>query len=84
MEIVGIIGALLMLVGWIWLVIIAFTTSGAVWGILNFFFQPITGIIFCIVKKVGWMQLAMMIVGLLLAGAGLAPTMAKMTESMPR
>jgi phosphatidylserine decarboxylase len=31
--------------------------------------------VFCIIKKEGWLQLAMLLIGALLAGAGLAPMM---------
>jgi hypothetical protein len=74
MAILGMIGGLVFLVGWIWLIITAFKSSGALWGILNIFFQPITGLIFCIMNKVGWMQFGMMIAGLVLVilGGGLS------------
>ena len=68
MGILAGLGGLMMLVGWIWLIVIAFQTSGAVWGIVNIFFQPITGLIFCIVNKTGWMQWGIMVVGLLIWG----------------
>lgn len=57
------LGGILGLVGWIWLIITAFQTSGAVWGIINIFFQPITGLIFCVMKKTGWKQFGIMVVG---------------------
>ena len=70
MAILGLIGGLVFLVGWIWLVITGFQAGGALWGILNIFFQPITGLIFCIVKKAGWMQFGIMIAGLVLVVLG--------------
>ena len=74
MGIVGILGVVLFLVGWIWLIVVAFKTAGALWGILNIFFQPLTGLIFCIMKKTGWMQFGVMLVGLvlLIVGGGMA------------
>ena len=64
MPVLALIGLLAALVGWVWLVIVAFKTNGALWGILNIFFQPITGLIFCIMKKTGWTPFIVMIVGL--------------------
>jgi hypothetical protein len=74
MGILGILGAVIMFVGYIWLIVVAFKTSGALWGIINIFFQPITGLIFCIVKKTGWMQFGIMILGLVIfmIGGGMA------------
>lgn len=70
MGILGMLGSVLFLVGWIWLIVIAFKSEGALWGIINIFFQPLTGLIFCIVKKVGWAQWGMMVLGLCLVGFG--------------
>jgi len=70
-QIVGGLGGLLFLVGWIWLIIIAFQKHGVLWGVLNIFFQPVMGIVYLIVKKTGMLQVVLMIVGVLIAGAGL-------------
>lgn len=71
MGILAMLGGLIMLIGWIWLIVTAFKTSGAVWGIINIFFQPLTGLIFCIVKKTGWAQFGIMLLGIILwAGFG--------------
>lgn len=74
MAILGMLGAILALVGWIWLIITGFKVGGVLWGILNIFLQPITGLIFCIVKKAGWTPFIIMIIGVVLAvgfgGAG--------------
>ena len=70
MGILAWVGCILIFVGYIWLVITAFKVGGVLWGILNIFFQPITGLIFCILKKAGWQPLLLMIVGMILAGAG--------------
>ena len=40
----GYIGWVILLIGWIWLIITGFKVGGVLWGILNIFFQPITGI----------------------------------------
>ena len=42
MGILALIGVIVMLVGWIWLIIVGFKVS-TLWGVLNIFFQPITG-----------------------------------------
>jgi hypothetical protein len=88
MEILGFgimgIGSLIALIGWIWLVVLGFQVGGALWGILNIFFQPITGLIFCIMNKTGWMQFAMMIIGYVLAIGGMIPAMMSAVNSMPR
>lgn len=66
MEYVGGIGALVFIVGWIWLIVTGFQVGGILWGILNIFFQPITGLVFVLVKKAGWTPFILMIVGLVL------------------
>ena len=81
MGIVGILGLVLFLVGWIWLMVIAAKSAGVLWAVLIFFFSIIAGLIFCIMKKVGWMQWGLMLIGwlLLIFGGGLAAY-----TSMPR
>ncbi len=71
MQIVGGLGGLLVLIGWVWLIVIAFQKDGALWGILNIFLQPVVGIIYLIVKKAGGLQVALMIVGFIMMGVGL-------------
>jgi hypothetical protein len=70
MGILAWVGCLLIFVGYIWLVVTAFKVGGVLWGILNIFLQPITGLIFCLVKKAGWQPFLVMVVGTILAGAG--------------
>ena len=74
MGIVGILGLILFLVGWIWLMVIAAKTEGVLWAILIFFFSLLAGLIFCIMKKVGWMQWGIMVLGwlILMFGGGMA------------
>lgn len=88
-QIVGglasLIGGLLALIGWIWLIVIGFKQGGTLWGILIIFFSAFAGIIFCIINKTGWLQLAMMVIGFIIAGVGLIsiiPMLTKMLESM--
>ena len=65
------LGALVGLIGWLWLIVVAFKTSGALWGVINIFLQPFTGLIFCIVKKVGWSQFGLMLVGWIICIIGI-------------
>ena len=66
MAILSILGLVLFLVGWIWLMVVAGKTSGALWAVLIFFFSLLAGLIFCIMKKTGWMQWGLAVVGWLL------------------
>lgn len=70
MAILSILGLVLCLVGWIWLMVIAYKTAGALWAVLIFFFSALAGLIFCIMHKTGWMQWAMIVVGYLLVMFG--------------
>ncbi len=74
-QIVLLVGMMMSLVGGIWLIYLGFKKGGIVWGILNIFFQPFTGIIFCIVKKTGWIALALLIVGMILVASVSIPAM---------
>jgi hypothetical protein len=75
MIIISLLGLLLFLVGWIWLIVIGFKQGGALWGILIFLFSWLAGLIFAFMNKTGWTQVALMVVGFILiviggAGAG--------------
>lgn len=65
------LGGLIAVIGWIWLIVVAFKTGGALWGILVFLFNWLAGLIFAIVNKTGWTQLGMMVLGwvLIIIGA---------------
>ncbi|NNF00144.1 MAG: hypothetical protein HKN25_14075 [Pyrinomonadaceae bacterium] len=88
MEILGFaaigLGLLLMFIGWIWLIVSGFKTGGALWGILNIFFQPITGIIFCFVHKTGWVPLILMIIGIVIYSGGLIPIVMSNMDKIPQ
>ena len=88
MEILGLgaigLGFLIALIGWVWLVVIGFKVGGALWGILNIFLQPITGIIFCIMHKTGWVALALMIVGIIIEMIGLVPLIMSNMDKFPQ
>ena len=73
------IGALLMLVSIIWFVVLSVQTGSStgekvIWAIVNLF-QPIGGIIFFFVKKVGLVPMILGIIGVLIYGYGWFTTM---------
>ena len=70
MGILAIIGLLVFLVGWIWMMVVAFKQGGALWAVLVFFFSWIAGLIFAVMKKDGWTQVGIMILGLALMVIG--------------
>ena len=88
MEIIGMgaigIGFLLTLIGWVLLIVAGFKVGGAVWGILNIFFQPITGIIFCVVHKTGWGGLILLIIGMIIQVGGVVPLMWNTLDKIPQ
>ena len=71
MMILGYIGAVLMIVGWIWAAVEGFKRSGSLWGILNLiaFFQSVVGIISALFKKISWTPVILMILGSILSFA---------------
>lgn len=82
------LGSLLILVGAIWLIVIAIqtgTTTGekVIWALVNFFCQPLGGIIFYIVKKQGLVPLILVIIGAILAGVGNYSMAGDMMRNMP-
>jgi hypothetical protein len=66
MGILPLLGLVLFLVGWIWMMVVAYKAAGALWAVLIFFFSLLSGLIFCIMKKEGWIQWGLMLVGWLL------------------
>ena len=83
------LGALLMLIGTIWLIVLAVQTGETtgekvLWALVNFFCQPIGGIIFFIVKKVGLVPLILVIIGAVLLGIGNYSMAGDMMNNMPR
>lgn len=83
------LGGLLMFVGAIWLIILAIqtgTTTGekVLWAAVNFLCQPLGGIIFFIVKKVGLVPLILVIIGAILLGVGNYSMAGDMMNNMPR
>ena len=72
----GILGGLLMFVGWVWLIVTAIqtgkdTTDKVIWAIVCAIgCTPIGGIIFYFVKKQGMVPLLLLIVGIVLSWFG--------------
>ena len=71
----GILGAIVYFIGVIWMVVTAIqtgkdTTDKLIWGLVNFFCQPLGGIIFYFVKKQGLVPLLMVIGGIILVAFG--------------
>lgn len=83
------LGSLLMLIGTIWLIIIAVQTGATtgekvVWALVNFFCQPLGGIVFFIMKKQGLVPLILVIIGAILLGVGQFSMANEMMQNMPR
>lgn len=73
----AVVGSLIALIGAIWLIVTAIQTGQTtgdkvIWGLVNFFCQPLGGIVFYIVKKQGLIPLLMVIGGwiLIIVGGG--------------
>ena len=71
----GILGAIVSFIGVIWMVITAIqtgkdTADKVIWGLVNFFCQPLGGIIYFFVKKQGLVPLLMIIGGMILVVLG--------------
>lgn len=61
----SILGALLFLAGWLWLVVIAFSRAGVLWGLITLVFNWVGGLIFVLVEKEGgWFQLGLIFLGM--------------------
>ena len=81
MAILSLLGLLLFFIGWIWLIVVGYKAGGILWAILIFLFSILSGLIFCIMKKEGWMQWAIMTLGwlLIIFGGGAAAWSAGMS-----
>lgn len=90
MAIAGLgLGSLLMLIGTIWLIVIAVQTGQTtgekvVWALVNFFCQPLGGIVFFIVRKQGLVPLILVVIGAILLGVGQFSMAGEMMQNMPR
>jgi len=77
-----------MLVCVIWFIVLSFqmgTSTGekVIWAIVNFFFQPIAGIIFFFVKKAGLIPMILGIIGALVYGYGWFTSMGQVMRGIP-
>ena len=71
MGILGGIGGIIALIGWIWAIVNGFQKSGAVWGILNIIpIQPLIGIISAVMAKIDWRPVIVMLVGIVISMFG--------------
>jgi hypothetical protein len=71
MDYLAIIGAVAFSIGWVWLTITGFQKGNIIWGILILLFHSAAGLIFCIVKKTGFLQYGVMLAGMILLVIGL-------------
>jgi len=83
------LGGILILVGTIWLIVIAVQTGQTdgekvIWALVNFLCQPIGGIVFYIVKRQGLVPLILVLIGSVLLGIGNYSLMMDMMNQMPR
>lgn len=83
------LGGLLMLICVIWFVVLSIqtgTTTGekVIWAVVNFFFQPIAGIVFFFVKKQGLIPMILGIIGMVFYGYGLFTSMGDIMSQMPK
>lgn len=83
------IGGLLIFIGTIWMIIVAIQTGQttgekALWALVNFFCQPIGGIVFYFMRKQGLIPLILIIVGYLIAAPGYYSIVNQAMQNMPR
>ena len=83
------IGGLLILIGAIWLIVIAVQTGQStgekvLWALVNFFCQPIGGIVFYFMKRQGLIPLILIIIGYVIFGFGYSSMMSEVMRTMPR
>ena len=86
MQILGAIGGILFLVGWVWTIITAFKGGGTLWGVLNIIpcIQPIIGIVSAALRKAEWVPVGIMILGAILSTVGNYSMINDMMNQMPR
>ncbi len=83
------IGGLLMLICIVWFVILSIQTGAStgekiIWVIVNLLFQPLAGIIFFFVKKVGLIPMILGIIGVVFYGYGIFTSIGDVTGGLPR
>ena len=83
------LGSILLLAGTIWLIVIAIQTGQStgekvIWALVNFFCQPLGGIVFYFMKKQGLVPLILVIIGAILSGVGWSTSMKEIIDQMPK
>jgi hypothetical protein len=83
------LGSLLVFVGAIWLIVLSVQTGQTtgekvIWAVVNFFCQPLGGIIFYVMKRVGLVPLILVIIGTILLGVGNFSMAGEMMRNMPQ
>lgn len=83
------LGGVLIFVGAVWLIVIAIQTGKttgekAIWALVNFFCQPLGGIVFYFMKKQGLIPLLLIIIGYVVFGVGYASVMSDVMRNMPK
>ena len=81
------LGALLLIIGAIWLIVISIQTGKStgekvIWAAVNFLCQPLGGIVFFIVKRQGMVPLILVIIGWLLTAYGYSTSLPEMMKQM--
>ena len=84
----GGLGSALVFIGAVWLIVIAIQTGQTtgeklLWALVNFFCQPLGGIIFYIVKKQGLVPMLLVIIGVVLSGVGYRSMMTDFVNVRP-
>ena len=82
------LGSLLILIGAIWLIVLSIQTGQTtgekvLWAVVNFICQPLGGIVFYIMKRVGLVPLILVIIGAILLGIGNYSMAGEMMRGMP-
>lgn len=83
------LGALLMLVCAIWFIVLSVqmgssTGEKVIWAIVNFFFQPLAGIVFFFVKKAGLVPMILGIIGVIVYGYGMMTSVGEIMNQIPK
>ena len=83
------LGSLLTFIGAVWLIVLSIQTGQStgeklLWALVNLICQPIGGIVFYIMKRVGLVPLILVIVGAILTGIGYPAMMREMAVPLGR
>jgi Na+/melibiose symporter-like transporter len=83
------LGSLLSLIGAIWFIVLSIQTGQStgekvIWALVNLICQPIGGIVFYFMKKIGLVPLLLVVAGAILTGIGYSSMMGDVMNQMPR